>query len=90
LGARVGIRLYALAGPARLPIFPLYTLRRMAESEHVRERASLVEVEIGGRPVRMPGAPITMRGSPWSLRSRAPRLGEHTEVVLREIAEARA
>lgn len=78
--------LYALAGPARLPIFPLYSLPRMANSDHVGARGSLVEVEIGGRPARMPGAPITLRGSPWSLRSAAPRLGQHTAEVLAEIA----
>lgn len=82
-----GDELYALAGPARLPIFQLYSLPRMANSDHVRERGSLMDVAIGGKPARMPGAPITLRGSPWSLRRTAPRLGEHTAEVL---AEARA
>jgi crotonobetainyl-CoA:carnitine CoA-transferase CaiB-like acyl-CoA transferase len=80
-----GDDLYALAGPARLPIFQLYSLPRMANSDHVRQRGSLVEAEIGGKPARMPGAPITLRGSPWSLRSTAPRLGEHTADVLAEL-----
>jgi crotonobetainyl-CoA:carnitine CoA-transferase CaiB-like acyl-CoA transferase len=80
-----GDELYALAGPARLPIFQLYTLRRMAESDHVAQRGSLARVEIGGKPARMPGAPITLRGSPWSLRSTAPRLGQHSAEVFAEL-----
>lgn len=77
-----GEELFAIAGRTRLPIFPLHTLKRMAEHPHVKQRGSLLETRIGGRAARMPGAPITLTGSPWSLRRPAPRLGEHTSELL--------
>ncbi len=81
-----GDELYALAERAQLPIFPFYSIRKMASSEQVRERRSLVAVTIGGRPARMPGAPFAMRKTPWQLRRPAPRLGEHNDVFLRSRA----
>ena len=36
----------------------------------------------------MPGAPYVLSVTPWELRRPAPRLGEHTAEVLRELAEA--
>lgn len=79
-----GAELFALAGKLRAPFFQFYALSQMAGSEHVAERGSLVDIELGGRPARMPGAPIGMRGTPWTLRRAAPRLGEHNAVVLRD------
>ncbi|MBI4246009.1 MAG: CoA transferase [Candidatus Rokubacteria bacterium] len=79
-----GNELFALAERLRLPIFPFYPLGKMVDSEHVRERGSLVELEVGGHRARMPGPPILMPLTPWALRRPAPRLGEHTRVILGE------
>ena len=79
-----GDDLYALAVRQGLPIFTFYPLRKMVDSAQVRERRSLVDVDIGGRQVRMPGAPVQMRKTPWSLRRPAPCLGEHTALVLHD------
>ena len=38
-----------------------------------------------GEAVAMPGIVPKMSATPGSVRERAPRLGEHTDVVLREI-----
>ncbi len=79
-----GDELHAFAEQSQLPIFPFYSIRKMAESEHSRERRTLVEIDIGGKPARMPGAPVKMRGTPWALRRPAPRLGEHSAVILKD------
>lgn len=79
-----GDELYALAGRQRLPIFPFYPLRKMVESEQVRERGSLVDVDVAGRRARMPAGPIAMQATPWTVRRPAPRLGEHTATILRD------
>jgi formyl-CoA transferase len=79
-----GDELHALAEKSQLPIFPFYSIRKMAESEHARARRTLVEVELGGRKARMPAAPVGMRATPWAMRYPAPRLGEHSDLVLRE------
>ncbi len=81
---KVGGELYELAEQLELPWFPFYPLSKMVESEHVRARGSLVEVERAGCRFRMPGPPIQMGGTPWSLRLPAPRLGEHTHMILHE------
>ena len=36
----------------------------------------------------MPGAPYVFSATPWELRRPAPKLGEHTDEVLAELAEA--
>lgn len=79
-----GDELYALASRQQLPIFPYYQVRKMAESGQVRERRSLVEIDVDGRRARMPAAPFAMRATPWTLRRPAPRLGEHTALILRD------
>jgi crotonobetainyl-CoA:carnitine CoA-transferase CaiB-like acyl-CoA transferase len=80
-----GDELYELAERHQLLLFPFYTVRKMLESEHVIARESVVRVEIGGRPARMPGAPIKMQRTPWTLRRMAPRRGEHTAQVLNDL-----
>ena len=79
-----GDELHALAEQTQLPMFPFYSIRKLAGSDHARERRSLVDIAIGGRQARMPGAPFAMRETPWQLRRPAPRLGEHNDFVLRD------
>jgi crotonobetainyl-CoA:carnitine CoA-transferase CaiB-like acyl-CoA transferase len=78
-----GDELHAFAEQSQLPIFPFYSIRKMADSDHSRERRTLIEVEIGGRMTRMPSAPVKMHATPWTLRRPAPRLGEHSAAILK-------
>ena len=39
-----------------------------------------------GRPVVYPGAPIRFTASPMRIAGPAPRLGEHTDAIRREIS----
>jgi crotonobetainyl-CoA:carnitine CoA-transferase CaiB-like acyl-CoA transferase len=79
-----GDELHALAEQSQLPMFPFYSIRKMADSDHSRERRTLIEVQIGGKAARMPAAPVQMRVTPWSLRRPAPRLGEHSATILKD------
>lgn len=76
--------MHAFGETSQLPIFPFYSFRKMAASEHTRVRGTLADIEIGGRPARMPAAPFQMRGTPWSLRRPAPHLGEHNATILKD------
>src|SRR5690606_20952033 len=53
--------LHAFGEKSQLPIFPFYSIRKMADSEHSRARGTMADVAIGGRPARMPAAPFQMR-----------------------------
>ena len=79
---QTGDELYAFAEKSQLPIFPFYSIRKMADTSHSRERRTLLEFDLGGNKARMPAAPFAMRATPWSLRRPAPHLGEHTATIL--------
>ncbi len=66
-------------------IEPVLDLGEALDSELVREREMVVEVdqpEIG--PVRLLGSPLKLSRTPAQPRRPAPALGEHTDEVLRE------
>lgn len=79
-----GDDLYVLAEKYQLPIFPFYSIRKMKDTAHARERRTLVDIDVGGRRAAMPAAPFLMRETPWSMRRPAPRLGEHTGAILHD------
>ncbi len=57
-------------------------------NEHLRDREYFVEIDdpdLG--KFEVPGAPFKMEATPWSMRRRSPRLGEHTDEVLRELLQ---
>jgi crotonobetainyl-CoA:carnitine CoA-transferase CaiB-like acyl-CoA transferase len=57
------------------------------EDPHLRARGYPVQVEHPelGRSFTYPGAPYRFEKSPWRISRRAPRRGEHTDEVLREL-----
>ena len=66
-------------------IEPVLDLDEALDSELVREREMVVEMEqpeLG--PVRLLGLPIKLSRTPGDAARAAPALGEHTEEVLRE------
>ncbi|MGH3741326.1 MAG: CaiB/BaiF CoA transferase family protein, partial [Micromonosporaceae bacterium] len=76
----------------RVPLCPVNSPADIIPSRQLRDRGYFVEAA-GLRPdsaageaaALMPGAPYRLSETPWRLRSRAPRLGEHTDQVLREL-----
>ncbi len=63
----------------------------LASNPHLTERGFLVDLPLpDGRTAKIPGAPLKMSATPWALRRPAPRLGEHTEAVRRELKSTTA
>jgi crotonobetainyl-CoA:carnitine CoA-transferase CaiB-like acyl-CoA transferase len=68
-----------------IPCGPINDYAQVFADSQVRAREMIVEVDHPtlGR-LRTLGSPLKMSGTPPDVRRRAPRLGEHTDVVLRE------
>ncbi len=83
--SHTGEEISRLAQERGVPCFPAYTVGRMMESPHVTERAFLKDFRSpGGRNFKLPGHPIRMSATPWRSFRPAPRLGQHTDEVLRD------
>ncbi len=84
---------------AGLPAGPINDIAQVFADPQVGHRGMAVEVEhpTAGR-IRLPGVPVKFAGTPARIQGPPPRLGEHTDAVLRrvlgfddrEIAELRA
>ena len=69
----------------RVPIARINSPRDLLTSRQLEAREYWVDVEQPGLgTVRLPGAPFKLPASPWRLRRPAPRLGEHTDEILRD------
>jgi crotonobetainyl-CoA:carnitine CoA-transferase CaiB-like acyl-CoA transferase len=72
---------------AGLAVGAIFSPDEAYEDEHFQARGFQVSVphpELG-RSIRYPGAPYAMQKGEWRISRRAPRLGEHTHEVLREL-----
>ncbi len=69
-----------------IPVGPVNDMADIVADPHVAARQMLVQVEQpdGSRPVTLAGQPIKMAVTPTGVRTRPPRLGEHTEAILAE------
>jgi benzylsuccinate CoA-transferase BbsE subunit len=84
--ARTKADLYRDAQKWRVPLCPVSKPSDILQSAQLRHRDYFVSVEgPDGAPAVMPGAPYALSGTPWRLRSRAPRLGEHSVEILHEL-----
>jgi len=71
---------------ARVPAGPVLRPRQTLDDAHVRAGDFFAEVDfpgIGRTPVA--ATPVKLHGTPGDVRSRPPLLGEHTDLVLREL-----
>jgi len=75
----------AAALDRRLLCMAIYDMNDVLASPHLADRGYWAEVEIDGRPTRIPGilAHVSGEGGPHVRRS-APGIGEHTDEVLAE------
>ena len=75
----------AILQPAGLPIGAINTIDAVIDHPQVAARQAIVECDhpVAGR-VRMVAPPVALSDTPGSVRRPAPRIGEHTDVVLRE------
>jgi crotonobetainyl-CoA:carnitine CoA-transferase CaiB-like acyl-CoA transferase len=74
-----------MAQAKRVPLLPTNTIKEIVQSPQMQARGYFVEAtHSSGRKALVPGAPYNFSSTPWSLRMPAPRLGEHTGMILRE------
>lgn len=72
---------------ARVPAGPVYTPRQALDDPQVRQGGFTEETQYPGAPGPVPlvTTPVRLLGTPGTIRSRAPRLGEHTAEILNEL-----
>ncbi len=71
---------------AQVPAGRIYNARDIAEDPHYRARGMLQTVQSAdGLTLEVPGIVPTLSETPGGITRRAPKLGEHTEAVLREV-----
>jgi formyl-CoA transferase len=76
----------AILGEAKVPAGKVYTARDIAEDPHYRARDMILAQQTrDGYEVEVPGVVPKLMGTPGSVRSPAPRLGEDTDAVLRDL-----
>jgi formyl-CoA transferase len=75
-----------ILGAARVPAGKVYTAEDIAHDPHYRARDMILTQQTrDGYEVEVPGVVPKLMGTPGSVRSAAPRLGEDTDGVLREL-----
>jgi len=73
-------------GEARVPAGRVYTAKDIAEDPHYRARDMILKQETrDGHEIEVPGIVPKLLGTPGRVRSSAPRLGDDTDAVLREL-----
>ena len=71
----------------RIPAGAVYTPQQTLDDKHVNEAKFFHNMEFPGvpKPVPVLQEPVKLSRTPLTIRRRAPKLGEHTEQILREL-----
>ncbi len=80
------MELFDALATLRVVAGPVLTMDELASNEHLSARDYFSTPTDDPETPRYPGAPFKLTATPWSLRRRAPRPGEHSVRVLREVA----
>ena len=73
-------------GKARVPTGKVYTAKDIAEDPHYRAREMILRQSTrDGYDLEVPGVVPKLLGTPGTVRSSAPKLGDDTDAVLREL-----
>ena len=72
---------------AKVPAAPLYSPQEALEDAHIRQAELLVDRDYPGlaRPAPIAPTPVDLSETPGTYRRAAPKLGEHTDEILREL-----
>jgi crotonobetainyl-CoA:carnitine CoA-transferase CaiB-like acyl-CoA transferase len=76
-----------ILGQAMIPAGPVLSPQQALDDPHVNALGFLQPVDFPGlpKPAPLSRVPVYLSDSPGSIRHRAPRLGEHTDMILSEI-----
>jgi formyl-CoA transferase len=71
---------------AEVPAGRIYSAADIASDPHYAARGMIQSIVAGdGEPLKVPGIVPKLSATPGAIRSSAPKLGEHTDAVLKEI-----
>ena len=70
---------------AGVPCAPVLNIKQVSEHRMIREREAIVQVPWEGREVAMVNVLPRFSESPGAIRWAAPKPGEHTTEILREL-----
>ncbi len=70
---------------ASVPCGSIYDVADMAADPHFKARGLFEEVEVDGQPLKVPAIMPKLQQNPGRTESAGPRLGEHTDQVLKEL-----
>ena len=74
---------------AEVPAGRIYTAADIATDPHYAARGMIEQITAAdGEPLKVPGIVPKLSATPGAIRTQAPKLGEHTDEVLREIGYA--
>jgi crotonobetainyl-CoA:carnitine CoA-transferase CaiB-like acyl-CoA transferase len=71
----------------QIPCAPLYTVKDVVEDQHIavaRRMIREIEHPVAGK-MKVIGSPVNLSETPAEVNSAAPLLGEHTELILKDI-----
>lgn len=79
--------LYEAGKKARIPLAPVATPKDVLANRQLQFRKYFVDVwsESAQRQIKIPGAPYQHSLTPWRVTHPAPRLGQHTEELIKEL-----
>jgi crotonobetainyl-CoA:carnitine CoA-transferase CaiB-like acyl-CoA transferase len=87
LASRTMAQCQALLDDAGVPAGPINNVQQVFADPHVVERGMVLELgEAGGKPARTIASPIRLSRTPPTYKRPPPRLGEHGDEILRELA----
>jgi len=81
-GQHDAAQIIALLEAERVPAGPIYTVEDMLADPHFQARGMFEQVEIDGRPLKIPAILPKLVGSPGRTDWPGPALGSHTDEVL--------
>jgi len=70
---------------ARVPVGSIYTVKDMLNDPHYKARGMFEEVEVGGRPLKIPAMSPRLSGTPGGTEWPGPAVGSHNAEVLKSV-----
>jgi len=79
------VHILEILDESRVPAGPIYNVEDMINDEHFNQRKLFEEVEINGKPLKIPAILPRLDKTPGATRWPGPELGSHNEEVLGEL-----